>query len=236
MNTSIRFAVAAVFSLAAGMSQAAPVELISNGSFETGDLTSWSTSGLGTVGTCPSQGRDWNVSSDPSATGCSLPGAPIDGAFAAYVMNDGGVDNTVYTLSQSFVVPVGLSSASLSWIDSSVSSYSGASRTLVVELLKGSTLLSTVSTYVVPFADGDTSWDSHLFDVSSVLAAQQGQTLTLRFSNQIPEVWTGPSGLGLDKASILATVVAVPEPDSLALLVAGAAVVGAWRRRRAVAA
>jgi hypothetical protein len=231
MSTHVRFAIAAVFSLTASLSYAAPTELISNGSFETGNLTSWSTSGLGTVGNCANVGRDWNVSSSSSATGCALPGAPVDGAFAAYVMNDGGVTATDYTLSQDFVVPVGLTSASLSWFDSSVSNYFGESRSLVVELLKGSTLLSTVYTYVVPASDDIDSWDNRLFDVSALLSARQGQTLTLRFSNKIPEVWTGPAGLGLDKVSVMAEVAAVPEPNALVLLLAGAVVLGFWRRR-----
>lgn len=230
----IKATLALGLAIAASFAHATPIELLTNGSFETGNLTGWTTSGLGTTGTCPSQGRDWNVSTSPSATGCSSPGSPIDGVYAAYVMNDGGVANTTYTLSQSFVVPTGLTAASLSWSDSSVSGYSGSARSFSVDLLEGSTLLANIFTYSVPFSDGNAAWDARSFDVSALLTANIGDTLTLRFSNFIPQVWTGPAGLGVDDVSLSASVSSVPEPGTLALLGLGlAGAVFSRRRTRA---
>lgn len=212
----INFALGMV--LVSGLASAAPVQLLSNGGFETGNLTGWVTSGLGTTGTCPSQGRDWNVSSLPSATGCSEAGSPVSGVYAAYVMNDGGFANTTYTLSQSFVVSSGLTAAALSWSDSSVSNYSGAARLFFVDILKGTTLLANIYTYSVPLTDFDAGWNARSFDISSLLLANVGNTLTLRFSNSIPSVWTGPAGLGVDEVSLLANVSTVPEPATLFML------------------
>lgn len=206
------------FAFACGVAAAAPAELISNGGFETGTLAGWTTSGLGTTGTCPSVGRDWNVSNSGDATGCLAAGNPTGSAFAAYVMNDGGVTNTVYKLSQSFVVPTGVISAALGWSDSSVSSYSGDARKFTVDILDGVTVVANIYNYSVPFSDSDTGWDVRTFDITSLLAAHGGETLTLLFSNTIAQVWTGPAGLGLDDVTLTAdAVAAIPEPGVLAL-------------------
>lgn len=214
----------------ANLARAAPTDLIINGSFETGDLSRWTTSGLGTTGTCPNLGRDWNVSNVPTATGCSQPGTPIDGLYAAYVMNDSGVADTTYTLSQGFRVPTGLRSASLSWSDSIISSYSGPSRRFSVDILAGAVLLDNVFAHAIANSDADSTWDRRVFDVSGILAAHAGDTLTLRFSNRIPGVWTGPAGLGLDNVSIVADIASVPEPGSLALV--GLSLVGVVLSKR----
>lgn len=212
--------------------QAATVELVTNGGFESGDLSSWSTTGLGTTGGCPVMGRDWNVSTTGTATGCSAVGAPIEGRYAAYVMNDAGVVGTTFRLSQTIIVPMAVTSATLSFQFSSVSSYGGALRTFFVDVLdSGGASLGTVYNYDVPTTDGSDAWDAVSLDLSALLASQGGSSVTLRFNNFIPEVWTGPAGLGLDAVSLRAEV---PEPGAfglaaLALLAAGAA----SRRRKA---
>lgn len=206
------------------------LELLTNGSFETGSLSGWGAGELITLGICPSIGRDWTVSSSGAATGCTPAANPIDGVYAAYVMND-GVGGTNYTLHQSFVVPDDIETATLSWLDSSVSSYSGAPRSLTVSLSGGPEFMTNVYNYLVPFADNSPGWDARSFDISALLAGHEGDVLQLRFQNFIPQSWTGPAGFGLDRVSLAVTIAAVPEPGTLALL--GLSVAGlAWTRRR----
>lgn len=211
---------------------AAPIQMLTNGSFETGTLSGWTATTQGT-GTCPSQGRDWNVSTTGSATGCSNVGAPVDGKYAAYVMNDGGAAPMYYRLSQTFTLsPGALTSANLSFKFTSVSSYSGNARTFYVDVLNGATLLGTPYTYTIPFSDGDPTWSMVSLDLTSLLATHTGTQLTVRFNNYIPSNWTGPAGLGLDAVSLMADVSAVPEPGSIALLgLAFAGLAGMSRRK-----
>lgn len=225
----VKFAVV-VAMMSASVVQAGPIQLLTNGSFETGNLSGWTTSGLGSTGTCASAGRDWNVAKVGSATGCSAVGNPIDGSYAAYVMND-GTAKTTYTLAQTFFVPQGLKEATLSWRDSIVASYTGQARTFKVDILQGTTLLGNVFSHNV-VNDNVTTWDARSINVSALLASHQGENLTLRFSNYIPQSWTGGAGLAIDNVSLSAKV---PEPGSLLLVSLGLLAAGFTRRRHAQA-
>ncbi len=70
----------------------AAAEQVTNGGFETGDLTGWSTSELSPSGECGDAGhvQDWNVGTSGAATNCDDPGPPPSGAYAVYNMFDGG--------------------------------------------------------------------------------------------------------------------------------------------------
>ena len=183
------------------------VDLVTNGSFETGTLSGWSTSGLGTTGTCAMAPRDFNVSNSASSTGCSVVANPANGTYAAYNMMDGPA-GTQYKLFQSISVPTGLTSALLSWKDSDLSFYSGNARTFSVDLFNssGTTLLGNAFTRSVPNSDGDSAWVPHSVDVTSILQPWVGSSAQLRFTVSIPQTWTGPAGLGVDSISILASV------------------------------
>lgn len=214
---------------------AAPFSLIANGGFETGTLANWSVNNLGSpTGGCPSAGRNWNVATSGSATGCTAVGAPTEGRYAAYVMNDGFAGYT-YTLSQTFVVPLHVATASLAWSDSSVTSYSGQARKFSVDLYAGNSLLGNLYLFNMPYSDNAPVWDARSVNVTALLASHGGESLTLRFSNIIPTAWTGPAGLGLDNIRLTGETAAppaeVPEPASL-LLVGLGLMAGALVRRR----
>ncbi len=211
-----------------GICLAAPVTFIQNGGFETGDLTNWTTTGLGTTGTCPNGNRDWNVGSTGGATGCSDPGAPPAGTYAAYNMFDAS-GPTTYSLTQSFAVGlIPLLNATLAWSDAATWSITGADRVFSVDILNGATVLQNFYTLNANGV-GSYTWTGRSFDVTSLLNANLGNTLTLRFQVSIPETWTGPAGLGVDAVSLDGET--IPEPATFGLLGAGL-VIGSLVRRR----
>ena len=198
------------------------VEIITNGNFETGDLTGWSTSNLGTTGTCPSATRDWNVAAT-SSTGCSTVANPI-GNFAAYAMNDGPA-NTNLSLFQTLDL-TNVAGGLLSFEWTATSSHDPA-RTFSVFL--GGSEIFGMSSQANPSA-----WTNVSLDISSELLALSGSSALLEFRNYIPSTWTGPAGIGLDNVSIDATIASVAGPSTLALIGLGLAGLGLSRKRKEV--
>lgn len=208
---------------------AGAVQVLTNNSFETGTLAGWTATTHGT-GSCAAANRDWNVSTSGSATGCATVGNPVDGTYAAYVMNDAN-GPTTYLLQQSFAVPFGVTSAVLSWSDSIAASYSGAARSFRAVFFDPGNVASTVFNLSIPFSDLDIGWTARTVDVTALLQAHVGQTMTLSFENVIPAAWTGAAGLGLDKVALnIEAVAATPEPASMALLGTALAALGLRRR------
>jgi hypothetical protein len=209
---------------------ATPVQLITNGGFETGDFTGWTAVSNGVSGGC---GQNvWEVNST-GHQGCQGNGttvaAPISGVFGAFNSFDGGA--APYTLTQQITVPGSVLSATLSFLDEFHMGYSGALRTFSVDFYDatGSQFLGNVFSQNPGFSENQ-SWTSHNFDVTSLLASQAGQQINLRFTEIIPQGFTGPGGFGLDNVSLTA---AVPEPATTALF--GIALLGfaASRRKKA---
>lgn len=196
---------------------AAPMELVANGGFETGTLASWSTSGLVGSGPCPIANQDWNVSTSGGATQCSGVSNPVGSTYAAYVMND-GTGPLTYQLFQSIFVPLGTTDGTLSFDWTSNNSFD-AGRMLSV-VLNGITVFTSSTS-------GNFGWTPVATDVSALLAAAAGSSITLQFDNFIPSTWTGPAGLGLDNVSVQAQV---PEPGVLGLF--GVALLGAAFARK----
>lgn len=197
----------------------ANANLINNGSFESGDLTGWTTSGLGLTGTCPSANRDWNVSST-SSTGCSIVSNPTDGSYAVYNMLD-GTGPLKYVLSQQISLASGITSASLSWMESANWGFNGADRVFDINILDSTGVTLLTNLYTESFTgSGNFGWQTHNLDVLSALSPFQGQNVTIAFTTSIPNNWTGPAGFGLDAIALNVTT-SVPEPTTLAIFALG---------------
>jgi len=192
-----------------------PVQLVANGGFETGTLSGWSSSQLGNTG-CPFGPTDWNVSTSGTATNCVSVANPSGSSYAAYVMNDGPGPLT-YRLYQTVNVS-DLTTSGLLSFDLTDYAPIDSGRTISVSL-GGQTVFNQLATD----QQFPTTWGAVNIDVSSVLAANLGQMITLEFDNYIPGNFTGGGGLGLDNVSLLAQVNAatVPEPGTIALAALG---------------
>ena len=174
--------------VASASAGAAPtVDVITNGGFETGDLSGWSAT---TTIVNPYCGA-WAVDA------CA-PEGPHSGSHQAGNGFDGSPGQ--YVLSQVVTLPAG--TATLSWFDDAWASYGGVPRTLEVQVrdASGTTVLGTPYTYTLPFnAFPPTGWVSHTVDLS----AYTGQTVQLTFVQVIPENFTGPASFGIDDISLL---------------------------------
>lgn len=211
---------------------ATAAELLTNGDFETGDLTGWTATANGT-GSCDT---DWNISSvgGNAATGCqpgisgTLPGAPSDGNNAAFNSFDGDGPQQ-FRLTQSFVVPSNISSATLSWIetynvDLTFGGIGSTQRTFTVELSDATdtTIYGVINTQLIGDVTGvvEIDWTAFNNDITALLNAHVGETVTLAFTNIIPENFTGPGGFGLDSVSlnVVISAASIPTLSQWALL------------------
>lgn len=219
-----------------GSANASVIELVDNGGFETGNFNSWTVTNLANGG-C---GQNiWEVLSDGVHECADNNGvtavAPVDGQFAAYSTFDGPAGTL--NLSQSVLLPALFDSLSFSWLQT-VDMNGGGTRTVSVDLFDNSnSLIANVSSQV--FSNGNfQNWTAFNFDLTSTLSTFAGQSVSLSFSNIIPNSFTGPGGFGLDSVSLVAEISEVqdptpaPAPASLALLGLGLAAVSLSRRKR----
>jgi hypothetical protein len=173
-------------------------QLVTNGSFETGDFTRWTPTINGTPFI------PWLVS--PAGVGADFgmqPTQPQDGQFDAWNGFDGAGPMS-FTLSQDINVPRCFSSVPLlKWKDRvqwnfALTSTATEPRTYSVSLrlLNPEVTLFSFSTgtdHVI----GDTGWQTHNAD----LTAYAGSTVRLWFEEDIPEFFTGPAQLEIDGVS-----------------------------------
>jgi len=192
---------------AAGICQANPVNLVTNGSFETGNFSGWTLTG--NTAWCLFVGTSGDTSCYPTT---SI--GPQSGTYAAELGNAGGDA----TLSQSIATTGGGTFDVSFWLASQA--FDPPSNDFSVTW-GGTTLMSQVN---LP-AFGYTK-----YDFSGLTAAGPTTTLAFHFENN-------PSYFILDSISVVDPPAAVPEPSTMVPLglAAAIAVVAAGRRKRALA-
>jgi hypothetical protein len=200
--------------------QAAPVELLTNGSFEAGAFTGWTASVDG-VPFLP-----WSI--DPAGVGAAAeygmaPTAPQSGVLDAWNGFD-GTASTEFNLYQDVAIPASASSVTLSWMYRAQWNYAlvgAATQPRVFDVTLRDPTTNAVLQTVYSFSTGtviqigDTGW----FTRSADLSWAAGSTVRIFFRETIPETYTGPGQFEIDGVSVMADN--VPEPSSLLLVVAG---------------
>lgn len=178
------------------------VELLTNGSFETGNFTGW------TSVNAPNPYLIWAAVSAGYNDGfhTASPQHGTRSAMNGVAANAGGI----FSLSQDATIPAG-NAALLTWrhrfqLDNN-SFCAGAacgSATFSVQILNTSnTVLQTLHTVTVgPQQVYDSGWVTNFVNLS----AYAGQTIRLRFSNSVTATWAGPGMSEIDGVSINAFV------------------------------
>jgi hypothetical protein len=187
-------AVAVAASLGFVAPSASAAELVTNGGFESGTFSGWTT----TQPTNPLYA--WTIASSSSQLWFGL-ASPPEGTYDAGNGFDGSPGH--FTLTQTISIPAG--TATLTWKDRlQYFMFPGSQlRLLQVKILDASTdaVLATPYTFTTEPADNsvhDTGWQAHSVDLS----AFGGQTVKLRFDETIPEDHTGPAQAELDAISV----------------------------------
>ena len=191
---------AAAFAVPAAPASAA--ELLTNGGFETGTFSGWTTTQLSSPLT------PWTVATAANS-GYFVAASPQQGTYDALNGFDGNGPGH-FTLSQTVSIPAGRTI--LSWKDriQYAMSQGAAARLLEVKILDPTTdaVLGTVYTFTTGPGDGtccsippghDIGWQTHSFDIS----AYGGQTVKLVFDETIPANLSGPGQIEFDEVSVL---------------------------------
>lgn len=229
-----------VLSFCAAISPARAQNLIGNGGFESG-FSGWNRADQ------PGSDGSFLVQTGTGSPVNTLPVAsPPGGAFAAMTDAQGPGSHVLY---QDFVVPVGVTTAILSfdrYVSNGATDYFSPNTLDFTSVNNQQARVDLVSAGANPFsvAVGDVLFNAFrtqpgdplvsgyttvVADVSTLLQANAGQTLRLRFAEVDNQLFFN---FGVDNVSL--TVGTVPEPGSIAFMV-GASLFGVGlvsRRRR----
>ncbi len=188
-------------------------ELLTNGSFETGNLIGWDTTTTG------SPFRPWAVSGANVGGGFGMARtSPQDGSRVAWNGFDGS-GPMEFGMFQDVTISTG-SAATLSWMDRAqwnftLGGFASIPRTYEVQVRDPGTnsVLDTVFSFSTGTQStnptGDTGWQTHTADLSSFA----GSTIRLYFVEQIPQLFTGPGQIEFDAISLTVEVTTESAPD-----------------------
>lgn len=203
MKKFLPFALSLSLLALASSARAQPVELITNGSFETGNLFGW------TVGYSGIASFTWRPAGAGDGRGFGMaPTAPQDGNFLAWNGFDGTTPNTIFRLHQVVSIPAD-HTATLSWKhriqwNFNYGSYANQSRRFLALINDPNTFQTLAQLYTLETGSqgqnptGDTGWVTQTFDVSQFA----GETVMVRFIEVVPEPGKGPAQVELDDVSL----------------------------------
>ena len=178
-------------------SHARAVELITNGSFETGNFTGWTAvNGAGTW-------VPWHVVTAGYSNGFSAPASPQHGTRVALHGVTGNAGAT-FTLTQDVTIPPA-STASLHWrhrfqMDHLTFCGSCGTATFAVEVLNTSNVL--LDTFYSDTVGSGVYRDTGWLIYNRTMTQYAGQTIRLRFRTHASATLQGPGQLELDAISV----------------------------------
>lgn len=213
-------AILAVIGLAQTAS-AAPINIITNGDFETGDLTGWTATTYGNTSCI----QDWHADSAGGIFGCVPLFPALSGAAEAFSSFSGN-GPLVFELAQTINVPLSLVSAELSFRNSWLMEGNTDSSFQVEVNSDGVVWFQPIRAFDV--SGGIDGFFDRTLDLTASLMSYQGGEVDLIFRGVIPDDFTGLGAFGLDDVALMVEV--VPAPGALALL--GLGLLGLGLRRR----
>jgi len=221
------FALALAGTLSAGAAQALSVDLISNGDFETGDLSGWSTTQTDNSNGFQINNGRFNPAGPQGRT------APISGNYDALSSQTG---YGIGTLTQFFTVPDQVVSATFTFTEKVMNYYlfgfSDPSQEFRVSIIdQAGAVISNIFSTDAGDPTRPASPTTLSYDLTSLLQANQGNTLGVQFQQQDSYYYMNTS---LDDiAMMVETPAAVPLPPTIWMMLAALGLFGVlgWRRR-----
>ncbi|MEX1660206.1 PEP-CTERM sorting domain-containing protein [Thioclava sp. 15-R06ZXC-3] len=223
------FALALAGTLSAGAAQALSVDLITNGDFETGNLSGWNTTTTGYSNGFLINNGNVNPAGPQGRT------APISGNYDVLSSQTG---YGIGTLTQFFTVPDQIISATFSFTEKVMNyyvlGYSDPNQEFRVNLInQAGTVISNIFSTDAGDNTRPNSPTTLSYDLTSLLQANLGNTLGVQFQQQDSYYYMNTS---LDDIKMMVeTPAAVSLPPTIWMMLAALGLFGflAWKRRDA---